>query len=184
MKAHVLIYESFTEFEVILANYFIKTKGEIVSVGINDKIITSCEGFKIKPDITIDELDLSDVEILIIPGGNPEEIMKCDELREILIELNSNKVLIASICSGTIHLAKASVLDNKKYTSAFDLEEMAELSNATSVDENVVKYENIITARPNGYVDFAIEIAKALNIFEDENDLNETIQYFKFFKTN
>lgn len=33
-----------------------------------------------------------------------------------------------------------------------------------------VREENIITARANAYVDFAIEVGKALNLFEDEAD--------------
>jgi putative intracellular protease/amidase len=182
MKAYVIIYDGFTEFETILANYFIKTKGEIVSVGIDDKMITSFEGFQIKPNMTIDAINLSDVDILIIPGGNPEEILKCKKLNEVLVELNRRKTLIASICSGTIHLAKASILDNKKYTSAFNFQEIAPISNGTLINCNVVRDENVITAKPNGYVDFAIEIGKALNIFEDENDLNETIENFKYFR--
>lgn len=182
MKAHVFIYDGFTEFEIILANYFIKTKGEIVSVGMNDKMITSFEGFQIKPNISINDLNLSDVEILIIPGGNPDEVFKCTKLREILIELNGRKTPIASICSGTIHLANTHILDNKKYTSSFNLQEISPLSNAILINSNVVRDENIITARPHGYVDFAIEIAKTLNIFEDGNDLNETIKNFKYFK--
>lgn len=183
MKAHVLVYEGFTEFEVILANYFIKTKGEIISVGINnDEVVNSFEGFQIKPNISINELNINDVEILIIPGGDPKDVLKCTKLKDLLIELNDRNVIIASICSGTIHVANASILDGRKYTSAFNLEEMTPLSNGVLIDSNVVRDENIITAKPNGYVDFAIEVAKALNIFEDENDLNETIDYFKYFK--
>ena len=40
---------------------------------------------------------------------------------------------------------------------------------------------NILTARANAYVDFAIEAAKALDLFEDEADLLETIAFWKEF---
>ncbi|MCI9137563.1 MAG: hypothetical protein HFH48_08360 [Lachnospiraceae bacterium] len=40
----------------------------------------------------------------------------------------------------------------------------------------------VITARANAYVDFAIEIAKELNLFTDEEDLRETIDFWKYFK--
>ncbi len=40
----------------------------------------------------------------------------------------------------------------------------------------------IITARANRYVDFAIEVAKELELFEDEQDLRETIDFWKYFK--
>ncbi|KAA0549841.1 thij/pfpi family protein [Bacillus sp. BGMRC 2118] len=182
MKAHVMVYDGFTEFEVILANYFIKTKGEIVSVGIHEdhRIVTSFEGFQIKPHIHIDELNVDDVEILIIPGGDPDELVTCNKLRELLIELNSRQTLVAAICSGTIHLAHAKLLEYKRYTSTENVEDIT--TNANFIDTLAVRDGNIITAKPNGYVDFAIEIGKALDIFEDETDLNETIDFFKYFK--
>ncbi|WP_158540611.1 DJ-1/PfpI family protein [Romboutsia weinsteinii] len=182
MKVHVLIYEGFTEFEVILANYFVKTKGEIVAVGLKEDIIKSFEGFCIKPDIALKDVNLEDVEALIIPGGDPDELFNCKELKEVLVKLNEDKKLIGAICSGVIHLAQAGILDNKRYTSNLNMNDNFILKNSTLINENVSRDENIITARPNGYVDFAIEIAEYLDIFEDENDLRETIENFKYFK--
>ncbi len=51
-----------------------------------------------------------------------------------------------------------------------------------STDLDVVVCDNIITARANGYVDFAIETAKELNLFEDEADLQETIAFWREFQ--
>ncbi len=41
---------------------------------------------------------------------------------------------------------------------------------------------NVITARANAYADFAIEAGKALDLFEDETDLQETIDFWKYYK--
>lgn len=41
---------------------------------------------------------------------------------------------------------------------------------------------NLITAKANKYVDFAIELGKVMDIYRDKEDLEETIQYFKLFK--
>ena len=41
---------------------------------------------------------------------------------------------------------------------------------------------HVITARANAYVDFAIETAKELELFEDEADLQETIDFWKYHK--
>lgn len=40
----------------------------------------------------------------------------------------------------------------------------------------------IITSRANAYVDFAIEVAKELELFEDDADLEETIDFWKYHK--
>ena len=45
--------------------------------------------------------------------------------------------------------------------------------------EDVVVSENVITSRANGYVDFAIEVAKKLNLFANEKDLQETIAFWR-----
>ena len=51
-----------------------------------------------------------------------------------------------------------------------------------STDLDVAVCDNIITVRANGYVDFAIETAKKLNLFEDEADLQETIAFWREFQ--
>ncbi|WP_175406469.1 hypothetical protein [Bacillus sp. FJAT-27264] len=42
---------------------------------------------------------------------------------------------------------------------------------------------NIVTALPNGYVDFALELGKLMNIYKDKADYQETIEFFKYFKS-
>ena len=51
-----------------------------------------------------------------------------------------------------------------------------------SEDTDIYNDKKVITARANAYVDFAIEVAKELNLFKDENDLQETIAFWKFHK--
>ena len=44
---------------------------------------------------------------------------------------------------------------------------------------DVVISEKVITSRANGYIDFAIEAAKKMDIFKDEEDIRETISFWK-----
>ena len=39
-----------------------------------------------------------------------------------------------------------------------------------------------VQARANAYVDFAIAVAKELDLFEDEADVKETIEFWKNYK--
>ncbi|MDW2797729.1 hypothetical protein RZO55_09115 [Clostridium boliviensis] len=41
---------------------------------------------------------------------------------------------------------------------------------------------NIVLSPGNEYVDFALAIGKAANIYKDEADYQETITYFKLFQ--
>ena len=48
--------------------------------------------------------------------------------------------------------------------------------------KDVVTSDRITTSTANGYVDFAIEVAKQLELFEDEADLQETIAFWREFR--
>ncbi len=59
---------------------------------------------------------------------------------------------------------------------------LKEVSSVHSSEFDCVSDKNIITARANAYVDFAIEVGKALELFDDEADLQETIEFWKYHK--
>ncbi|MBS4537440.1 DJ-1/PfpI family protein [Clostridium sp. D2Q-11] len=181
MKTYVLIYEGFVQFEVVLSNYFMKTKGEIVTVGLNNKEVTSWEGFRTLPHITLEEVDIKDVDLLILPGGDPQHLINDKKLMEVIDKLNSQGKTIGAICAAPLSLAKAGVLKGRKYTTTLPIVEFKDFNESEFVDENVVVDGNIITAKASGYVDFALELGKIMNIYENEADLQETIKYFKYF---
>lgn len=59
---------------------------------------------------------------------------------------------------------------------------LCDVKSTHSTDEDLVYDKNIITARANAYVDFAIEVAKKLDLFTSEEDLQETIEFWKYYK--
>lgn len=182
MNTYVLIYEGFAQFEVVLANYFLKTKGSITTVGINKKSVTSGEGFITLPHMTIDEVSLKDVDLFIIPGGDPEILSNNESFYSFLKKLSDENKKIGAICSGPIHLAKSGILDNRKFTTTISLEEHNCFNKTNFQDKNVVIDGNIITAKANGYVDFALELGNMMGIYENEEDYKETVEYFRNFK--
>lgn len=182
MKSYVLVYEGFVQFEVILASYLLKHAGDIITVGVSIDPVVSAESFKVIPDITIDEVNVDEVDAFIVPGGIPDTLFDCAEFYTLLEKLNAKGKVIGAICSAPLHLAKANVLQGKKYTTTITPADFTEFNTANFVNENVVIDGNIITAKANGYVDFGIEIGKMVGIYEDEADYQETIDYFKHFK--
>ncbi len=180
IKTFILIYDNFVQFEVVLVNYLMKTKGDIITVGINQDKVSSFEGFITLPHITIDQIDTDEVDLFVIPGGYPEKIEN-DKLYKLLKKLNDKNVIIGSICSASIHLAKSGILEEKIYTTTLPVDEFKEFKKDNYTDKNVVIDKNIITAKASGYVDFAIELGKIMNIYKDKEDLKETINYFKYF---
>ena len=72
--------------------------------------------------------------------------------------------MIAGICAGVDVLDHAGILDGILSTHSSGLD--------------VAVTEKVITSRANGYVDFAIEVAKKMDLFKDEADLRETISKY------
>ncbi len=182
MKTYVLVYEGFVQFEVILTNYFMNTVGEVVTVGIDNDTVTSHEGFQTIPHLTIEEVDIEDIDLFVIPGGTPQELFGKDKFYELIKKLDSNNIVIGSICASPIHLAKAGVLAGKKFTTTLPVDEFDEFTDGEYVDEIVVIDDNIVTAKARGYVDFALELGKIMDIYDNDDDLQETINYFKYYK--
>lgn len=184
MATYVLIYDGFAQFEIIFTCLFMKKKGDIIPVGIDEKDVRSIEGFIIKPTQQIKNLDLDKVDLLVIPGGEAKNIYNNSFLDELLVRLNEKKKVIAAICAAPVKLAKAGILDGKKFTvDKPELKEFKEyFKNSFFVNDNVVIDQNIITAKPCGYIDFALEISKKMGIYKDDLQLQETIDFFKFYK--
>lgn len=184
MSTYVLIYNGFAQFEIIFTCLFMKRKGEVIAVGIDENEVKSIEGFVIKPAKQLKDLVIDEIDLLVIPGGEAKNIYNNSYLDELLRALNKKKKVIAAICAAPVKLAMAGILDNKKFT--VDTPELTEykeyFKNSSYVNENVVVDKNIITAKPCGYIDFALETSKKMGIYEDDSQLQETIDFFKFYK--
>jgi putative intracellular protease/amidase len=183
MKTYILIYDEFRQFEVILVGYFMKaSQGEVITVALEDRIISSFEGFPTQPQKLLSEVRADEVDLFVIPGGDPKMMYNNSVLNTCLKQLHEKGKCIAAICGAPVHLAKAGILDGKRFTTSVFEEYQDDFKKGIFTNEDVVIEGNIITAKPNVYVDFAIEIGKIMDIYDDEADFQETIDFFKYFK--
>jgi putative intracellular protease/amidase len=86
-----------------------------------------------------------------------------------------------TICGLSAMLAKAGLLKDKKFTTSEPVEEFEDFADGVYIDSNVIVDGNIVTAKGNGYVDFALTLGKVMDIYEDEKDYEETVRYFREF---
>ena len=168
MKDVFLIYNTSCFYEIVILNYFMSlTKCDMLFCSLDGKPIKVTEDFSVNADIALQDLDKNQIRSFIIPGGDISEINK-DFVMEYLQALKEKNVLIGGICAGVDALEVFGLLQDVRSTH--------------SVDEDLVSDKNIITARANAYVDFAVEIAKKLNLFTSEEDMQETIDFWKYHK--
>ena len=154
---------------------FILRKTNIVTVGLEKGPVISEEKLKYLPDILLDDMDVDKVDAFIIPGGSALKHLKDGSiLQEKLNQLNEKNVLIASVCGGPVLFTNTNILDNKRYTVGGDhpLPEhwLKPFTTGTFVNEDVVIDDNLITAKMEAIVSFAIAIGKKLGLFTSEEE--------------
>lgn len=165
MKDVFLIYDRCCFYEIVVLSYFMNfSKCDMVFCSLDGKPIKAMEGFSVNSDVALNAIDKEKIRSFIIPGGDISSINNV-EIKNYLQELNSRNVLIAGICAGVDVLDDSGILRNVKSTH--------------STNADLVNAHNIITAKANAYVDFAIEVAKQLDLFTSEEDLQETIDFWK-----
>jgi len=163
----------------------------IVKVGKDKSPVTTMGGMIITPDISINELELKDEDILVLPGGdtwmNPEN----DRILEIAKDRIEKNLLVAAICGATCGLARVDALNSKKHTSN-DLDFLKYMVKDYSGSDKylnipAVNDNNLITASGQSALEFTYEIIKALNLFNSSTleawkNLNQTNEARYFFE--
>lgn len=161
----VFLYDGCCIYEIAALNYFLSFSGRnVIFCSPEGGTVRAMEGYSLNTDSTLANMDPASVSSFILPGGR---ISNADssELRTVLRQLHDTGAVIAAICAGVDILDNAGILKGIRSTH--------------STEPDCVRDGSIITARANAYVDFAIETAKALNLFRDEQDLQETLDFWK-----
>ncbi|MHA1191547.1 MAG: DJ-1/PfpI family protein [Promethearchaeota archaeon] len=112
------IYDGFADFETTLTCSAINEDDNhtVTYIAYEKTPVYSCGGVKINPDKSVSEIhNTKNIEGLIIPGGGTR-IFK-PELEKLIVSLNKENKLLAAICAGPEFLAKAGILEGKKYTT-------------------------------------------------------------------
>ena len=183
MKVGIIIFNGFVHFEVAIVSYLLNTKFKVVTLAPTVEGVRSEEGMIIQPDEVISEKLVESLNCLIIPGGNEENIINNQALKSLVSTMNKNKKILGAICSGVLVFAEMGVLKEQEFTTSIPQEEFSKHITSTYKDQNTVSSGHVVTAKANGYVDFALELGKKLKLFEDYNDFEETRQFFKEFKS-
>jgi len=173
---------------VFFANGFEETEGitivdvlrraniDLKMVGRTDKII-STHGIEVSMDMTLNNIsDLDSCQMLILPGGMPgvKNLYEDDKIKDLLIEADQRKILIAAICAAPLVLSKLNLIRNRQITcfptSAKDI------LNAQILDDDVVVDGNLITGRGVGVAMlFALKLVEILTSKQISEQLRKSM---------
>jgi protein deglycase len=133
-----------------------------VTVAAHDMSSVASHNFLIVPDMTLDDVNPADFDLLVVLGGEGALRLKDDaRVRRIVEAMDAKGAFLAAICRGPIVLAAAGVLEGKRVTCSPSARD--ELAGATYVDERVVVDGHVITSRlPGTAMEFALALVKVL----------------------
>ena len=116
---YILLGTGFEETEAIAPLDLLRRAGvEVMTVGLNGKIIYGGHGIGVEADITIDEMDLTQLEMIVLPGGlgGVASARACQPALDALRFAYENGKYVAAICAGPTVLADLGITDGKKAT--------------------------------------------------------------------
>ena len=162
MKALIITANLFEDSELKIPYQFLREMGiDVEIVSLNKGSVTGKHGFNIYTTKTLDEVDPSQYEILILPGGKgPSLIRKEAKALEIVHYFFDHDKLIAAICHGPQILISAGLLEGKAVTGYKGISEELKDAGAIYKDEAVVIDENLITSRVPSDLNLFMEAIK------------------------
>ena len=116
---YVLLGTGFEEIEALAPVDLLRRAGvEVKTVGLNGKIVCGGHAIGVEADLTIDELDVSDAEMIVLPGGlgGVASIRGCEKALEAVREVSKAGKYIAAICAGPTVLADLGLLSGVQAT--------------------------------------------------------------------
>ena len=151
------------------------------TVSINKKSLTATGGLKIIADYTFN--NFPKIDILIVPGGYGTRTLLNNEILLKWIKAVSDKANItASVCTGSLLLAKAGLLEGKRATTHWGaIEALKSISKDIQVitERRVVNDEIITSAGVSSGIDMAFMIVENLYGEEVASDTSKYIEFHR-----
>ena len=116
---YMLLGTGFEETEAIAPLDLLRRAGiTVLTVGVNGKTVYGGHNIGIEADITLDQMDLTDLDMIILPGGlgGVASVRASKEAMDALSFAHDNDKFVAAICAGPTVLADLGITDGKTAT--------------------------------------------------------------------
>ena len=114
---YILLGTGFEEMEALAPADLLRRAGiAVMTVGLNGKTVYGGHNIGVETDITIDEMDLTDLDMIVLPGGlgGVASVRACKPALDALQFAWENQKYVAAICAAPTVLADLHITDGKK----------------------------------------------------------------------
>lgn len=162
---YMLLGTGFEEMEAIVPLDLLRRAGlDVMTVGVNGKIVYGGHNIGIEADITLSEMDLTRLEMIILPGGlgGVTSVRASEEAMDALRFAWENGKFVAAICAGPTVLADLGITSGRQATCFPGCENG--MGDAVMVpDAAAVRDDRLITGTSAGCaIPFGLELIKAI----------------------
>lgn len=176
---YILLATGFEETEMIAPLDMLRRAGvPVQTVGITGKVVVGAHEIPVTADILPQEVDLSAMDGVILPGGMPgtTNLQASPFVINLVKTCFDEGKLVAAICAAPMILGELGLLDGKNATCFPGFEES--LKGATVLSNPAVTHGNVITGRGAGaaldfgaaLVDYLTEPGKGANLLAQMQD--------------
>lgn len=162
---YMLLGTGFEETEAVAPLDLLRRAGiDVLTVGINGKTVYGSHKIGIEADITLDQMDLTQLEMIVLPGGlgGVASVSACPEALDALRFAWENGKYVAAICAGPTVLAKLGITAGKNATCFPGCESQMENTNMLP-EKAAVRDGKLITGTSAGCaIPFGLELIAAL----------------------
>jgi putative intracellular protease/amidase len=171
---YLLVVPGFADWEPAHALAELRRHGgyRVEVVGLTSEPVESMGGLRVQPSRSIADIDLADVAVFILPGGDRWESSELEpELAALLRALDSADIPLAAICGATVAIARAGLLRGRRHTSngrSYLRDHVPGYGGgAEYVEAPAVRDRGLITASGLADVEFAAELFNELEVLSE-----------------
>ena len=149
----------------------------VMTVGVNGKTILGSHNIPVEADITLAEMDLTDLDMIILPGGlgGVTSVRASKAAMDALKFAWDNDKYVAAICAGPTVLADLGITDGLKAT-CYPGQEQNMGSAVVDSSAAFVVSDNLITGASAGCaVPFGLALVEALKGRETAEKIKDQI---------
>lgn len=116
---YILLGTGFEEMEAVTPCDILRRGGvDAKFVGVNGSTVTGAHGIAVGCDLTINEMQLPDAEMIVVPGGlgGVASVGACEAATDALKQMWKDGKYVCAICAAPTLLAKLGITSGKNVT--------------------------------------------------------------------
>jgi protease I len=148
-KAVILVADMFEDSELIYPLYRLREEDAEVTVAAASKgVVKSKNGYPVEATAAFDEVDPSEMDVVVIPGGfSPDSVRRNEAALQIVRDMNAASKPVAFICHGGWVPISAGILKGRQATAVSAIKDDMVNAGTDFVDAPVVVDGNLISSR-------------------------------------